>query len=110
MANQQNEWNCFNSMKVRLKPADLSNMYIQSLFQFHEGPIKTSLRCLRSRYCSCFNSMKVRLKRCKTPAWWTRTLCFNSMKVRLKPKAFAAVTATYLSFNSMKVRLKLFSS
>ena len=33
-----------------------------SLFQFHEGPIKTSLRCFKSRYCSCFNSMKVRLK------------------------------------------------
>ncbi len=31
----------FNSMKVRLKPAEAQRLTTLSLFQFHEGPIKT---------------------------------------------------------------------
>ena len=75
-------------MKVRLKPAlriwRLPNL---SLFQFHEGPIKTlvGLRMIFSNLC--FNSMKVRLKRTLVMVILLRVLCFNSMKVRLKPLA-----------------------
>ena len=34
---------CFNSMKVRLKPAGINPYNAFASFQFHEGPIKTYL-------------------------------------------------------------------
>ena len=35
------EFESFNSMKVRLKLAALATYLCTTLFQFHEGPIKT---------------------------------------------------------------------
>ena len=53
----------FNSMKVRLKQAELAARAGITVFQFHEGPIKTALICGKCNVQRCFNSMKVRLKR-----------------------------------------------
>ena len=53
----------FNSMKVRLKPFAPYPKYYKSLFQFHEGPIKTHTVLPMPLMLPRFNSMKVRLKR-----------------------------------------------
>ena len=53
----------FNSMKVRLKLGKCRVNLTKTLFQFHEGPIKTSYKH-HALMANCgFNSMKVRLKR-----------------------------------------------
>ena len=50
-------------MKVRLKHGYLNGNPVSSLFQFHEGPIKTQLGVVSRVVVMRFNSMKVRLKR-----------------------------------------------
>ena len=60
--------------------------YDATLFQFHEGPIKTLRDRVRRKNKSSFNSMKVRLKLFAYLVELTWKACFNSMKVRLKPK------------------------
>ena len=52
----------FNSMKVRLKRPSLRCPPSASLFQFHEGPIKTQRTEFLYNRKHGFNSMKVRLK------------------------------------------------
>ena|GEM_PF-1721503 len=49
-------------MKVRLKQFKFHCLNVQSMFQFHEGPIKTRVTAVHVVNEHCFNSMKVRLK------------------------------------------------
>ena len=62
-------------------------MFCPSLFQFHEGPIKTNTQILQLQAEGSFNSMKVRLKLTIKKTLTLRIFCFNSMKVRLKQLA-----------------------
>ena len=68
MLQKQQAWSeqSFNSMKVRLKLFGMLRRSYVSLFQFHEGPIKTHLTMTLALLLLCFNSMKVRLKRANT--------------------------------------------
>ena len=75
------------------------------MFQFHEGPIKTSACSFSSFAFSCFNSMKVRLKHLVFPQYADKALFqFHEgpIKTVLKPKYLLQENG----FNSMKVRLK----
>ena len=54
------------------------------VFQFHEGPIKTHLQKWLLNSSNGFNSMKVRLKLFPRVGVLGRAFSFNSMKVRLK--------------------------
>ncbi|CDA45407.1 unknown [Prevotella sp. CAG:5226] len=53
---------CFNSIKVRLKQDAVDFVLNANYFQFHKGPIKTSIINHIKLFISSFNSMKVRLK------------------------------------------------
>ena len=52
----------FNSIKVRLKRDNLSEIDKFTQFQFHKGTIKTYVKASKMLLTSHFNSIKVRLK------------------------------------------------
>ena len=58
--------------------------FVLTLFQFHEGPIKTIAKLYPRSLVSSFNSMKVRLKQLDQLVKQGELTGFNSMKVRLK--------------------------
>ena len=78
-----------------------------SLFQFHEGPIKTRIAQAVIMPIPCFNSMKVRLK----PVSIENTLFvlwFQFHEGPIKTGIFKTKCEVKGCFNSMKVRLKLY--
>ena len=76
---------CFNSMKVRLKRDGDGGGHKTDVFQFHEGPIKTSPRVPCSSFSSRFQFHEGPIKTELKLNAAGRSNCFNSMKVRLKP-------------------------
>ena len=76
-----------------------------SLFQFHEGPIKTCERASEACTRQCFNSMKVRLKQI-TFNYFCVTFLFQFHEGPIKTGARPRAMSLLLRFNSMKVRLK----
>ena len=77
-------YHCFNSMKVRLKPAEPPRAHTPSGFQFHEGPIKTEGPTPPTEAPSGFQFHEGPIKTLIVSTPLVPMLCFNSMKVRLK--------------------------
>ena len=100
--------NRFNSMKVRLKRIRTSARCTRKRqFQFHEGPIKTSIMKYNHLEKLSFNSMKVRLKLAQERCISTLMTMFQFHEGPIKTCKPPLSLSTRLGFNSMKVRLKL---
>ena len=81
----------FNSIKVRLKPAEKRARSAALIFQFHKGTIKTF--DIRSDNFSqpLFQFHKGTIKTYVSCHYWYIPIDFNSIKVRLKPGLNAGV-------------------
>ena len=60
--NEDDFYNGFNSMIVRLKESQQKLWGLIQTFQFYDSPIKSPLSMILPIIISCFNSMIVRLK------------------------------------------------
>ena len=98
---------CFNSIKVRLRPFLQSGVSQQVGFQFHKGTIKTIITKNTPTSKTSFNSIKVRLRPEAEDKVCHFHSCFNSIKVRLRPEVARGRSPWWSRFNSIKVRLRL---
>ena len=78
-----------------------------TMFQFHNGSIKSAASTTSGLIPLCFNSTMVRLKALQTSSVLTYTQRFNSTMVRLKAVTPKAKSPSHSCFNSTMVRLKV---
>ena len=97
----------FNSTMVRLKGVGWFDGYAwQTVFQFHNGSIKSFFRNFEPLPKKGFNSTMVRLKGQVFSLARILGRCFNSTMVRLKAIEAEGLDPEEHSFNSTMVRLK----
>ena len=100
----------FNSIKVRLRPAEGRDGCAVAVFQFHKGSIKTSHHRPAVRPFPYFNSIKVRLRQGRPAPQKRRRYAFQFHKGSIKTLWRIACTDGVRRFQFHKGSIKTIQS